>query len=126
MVTEAQRNCRRRFESKHREYFREKSQKLRLSKKIKVLRHYSINNKISCVCCGVDNIIMLTIDHIKEDGNKHRCEIKRTSIYTWLINHDYPEGFQTLCWNCNYAKHRCGGICPHKFTKSKIEVIQTW
>ncbi len=25
-------------------------------------------------------------------------------MYTWLKAHDYPDGFQVLCFNCNQIK----------------------
>lgn len=66
-----------------------------------------------CRCCGVQEEIFLTIDHMSNDGAAHRAEIGGTApFYGWLIKNNYPEGFQTLCWNCNWAKHRGG--CPHQ------------
>lgn len=32
---------------------------------------------------------------------------------SWLKTNGYPDGFQTLCHNCNMAKGFYG-ICPHK------------
>ena len=32
--------------------------------------------------------------------------------YRWLKNHNYPEGFQVLCYNCNLPKG-VYGVCPH-------------
>lgn len=34
-------------------------------------------------------------------------------FYQWLEDNDYPPGFQTLCHNCNHAKHVLG-VCPHR------------
>lgn len=67
--------------------------------KYKVFSYYGL----SCAWCGQTNQILLTIDHIKNDGSKHRKEIGST-IYRWLIRNNMPEGFQTLCYNCNSAK----------------------
>lgn len=55
----------------------------------------------------------LEIDHVNNDGADHRRETGYTTIYRWLISHDFPEGFQTLCSNCNRARYRYGE-CPHK------------
>ena len=66
-----------------------------------------------CVCCGETIREFLTIDHINNDGAKHRKEIN-TPLYTWLRKNNYPEGFQVLCWNCNSGKRINGGVCPHK------------
>lgn len=65
-----------------------------------------------CACCGESQKEFLTIDHINGDGAKHRRERNGSNLYVWLRQNDYPEGFQTLCWNCNCAKH-IYGICPH-------------
>lgn len=70
-----------------------------------------------CRCCGESIYEFLTIDHMDNDGAKHRAAIG-SHLYRWLIEHDYPEGFQVLCFNCNAGKHRNGGICPHKALES--------
>lgn len=72
---------------------------------------------VKCACCGEHNECFLSIDHINGDGNKHRREIGRTSLYNWLRHNGYPEGFQVLCFNCNHGRHINGGICPHKQSK---------
>lgn len=66
-----------------------------------------------CACCGESTEVFLCIDHVNDDGNAHRREIGvgGSSLYRWLEQQDYPEGFQVLCCNCNYAKS-VGG-CPH-------------
>jgi hypothetical protein len=66
-----------------------------------------------CACCGESDIQFLTIDHINNDGAQHRHVTKTLSLYQWLRTNDYPAGFQTLCWNCNLAKH-IYGQCPHR------------
>ena len=66
-----------------------------------------------CACCGEDEIIFLTIDHINGGGTKHRKRIGN-KINRWLVSRKFPEGFQTLCFNCNWGKHINNGICPHK------------
>lgn len=71
-----------------------------------------------CKCCGfTGNPKFLTIDHINNDGAKHRKEIghSTTALLRWLKKNNYPtDNFQLLCWNCNMGKARNGGICPHK------------
>jgi transposase-like protein len=73
-----------------------------------------------CVCCGEKEETFLVIDHIDGGGNQHRKRIGMSgfSLYQWLKKHDYPEGFQILCQNCNWGKH-VHGICPHKMKESK-------
>lgn len=66
-----------------------------------------------CICCGESNLIFLSIDHINGGGTKHRKEIGKKS-YVWLYQNNFPDGYQTLCFNCNWGKHLNGGVCPHK------------
>ena len=63
-----------------------------------------------CVCCGETEIVFLTIDHINGNGTSHRKTISNHLFY-WLKKSGYPEGFQVLCRNCNWAKFKGG--CPH-------------
>ena len=73
-----------------------------------VLEHYGLR----CACCGESTYEFLELDHINNDGTKHRKEIG-TNINHWLYKNNFPDGFQTLCSNCNNAKGRWGE-CPHK------------
>jgi len=84
--------------------------------KLIVIDHYG--NK--CSCCGETYISFLTIDHINNDGAAHRRSLfgtKRkgggTAFYRWLINNNFPEGFQVLCANCQLSK-QIDGICFHQ------------
>ena len=85
-----------------------------------VMQHYGSE----CRCCGEQELRFLEIDHINNDGAKHRKEIGVGHIlYRWLIDQGFPGDFQILCSNCNAGKHRNGGICPHKDHK-KIATFQ--
>lgn len=86
--------------------------------KIEVFSYYS-KNSISCNCCGFHhpNIRFLTIDHIDNRGHSHRRSGRRllgVQTYRYLVNNNYPTGYQVLCWNCNSAKGTNKGFCPHK------------
>ena len=77
--------------------------------KIRALQHYS--NPIGatiCNNCGEQDISVLCIDHLDDDGKKHRQDIGifGCRFYRWLEQRDYPEGFQVLCYNCNMRKER--------------------
>lgn len=80
--------------------------------RIKVKYNYQIDLKVkayqaynnSCAMCGCNQLQYLTIDHINDDGNLHRKEVK--NIYSWLRSNGYPKNnFQLLCFNCNYTKY---------------------
>ena len=73
-----------------------------------------------CACCGLDDWRFLTIDHINNDGASHRKELggRTRDLLKWLKANNFPKDrFQLLCWNCNMAKARHGGICPHQTSK---------
>ena len=89
------------------------NQKFRIKVKIAVFEHYG--NK--CNCCGETTPKFLTIDHINNDGNRHRKLTGRdtgSGMYTWIVSNNFPEYLQILCWNCNCGKSQNNGICPHK------------
>lgn len=100
---------------RHRDVANKKSKELRR----KVFEHYGL----TCSCCGENEYEFLTIDHINNDGAKHREEIFGKTwrsacgsrLYFWLIKNNFPEGFQTLCYNCNCARAKQEDkVCPHK------------
>lgn len=69
---------------------------------------------IECACpgCVENNLDLLNIDHINNDGGAHRKKIGG-NIYSWLEQNNYPEGFRVLCFSCNIGRAQHGGICPH-------------
>jgi len=73
-----------------------------------------------CACCKVREAMFLTIDHINNDGARHRRRVGvSVRFFQWLKRNGYPKGFQVLCSNCNQGRHRNGGICPHKDRMAK-------
>jgi hypothetical protein len=93
--------------------------KNRDTNRLKVLLAYSkrhSNSNIPCCrCCGKNSHIdFLAIDHIA--GIQHmdsepelvklgfKAKITSTALIVWLIQNDFPKGFQILCHSCNYAK----------------------
>jgi len=77
-----------------------------------IFDHYG--NK--CGCCGESNLIFLELDHINGGGHQHRIKLRKQGVtmYRWIIKNNFPEGFQTLCSNCNRGRYKNGGICPHQ------------
>lgn len=82
--------------------------------KKEVLTHYGKLGKLMCCWrgCTVCDLDMLSLDHIKDDGAKHRSSKgNRTcfcgkEIYYWVKRNSYPKDFQTLCMNHQYKKQR--------------------
>lgn len=115
-----------RWRNENRERFREmcrvKTRQYRASLRIRVLAAYGGENP-TCACCGEDTVEFLAVDHINGGGNAHRREIKADfgwSFYKWLVDNDYPDGFQLLCHNCNFAKSHYGGVCPHQRKRAEV------
>ncbi len=89
--------------------------------KEKLIVHYG-NGQARCVLCGYSDLRALTIDHINGDGAKHRRIV--TDMYTWLTRNNFPPGFRTLCFNCQWVtkaeraeeqhKHRKREHLPYK------------
>ena len=100
-----------------------KANRARCNKRWQVLRHDAIMayGGYECVCCGEDEPMFLTLDHIFNDGAKHRQndQVRGSGIYQWMKRHSYPPGFQILCMNCNMGKQRNGGTCPHNAARSR-------
>lgn len=88
-----------------------------------ILTHYG-NGVLQCVCCGESMYTFLTIDHINgrtdyEKNNEYK--FRGLHLCQYLKRQGFPEGYQTLCWNCNSGRANNGGVCPHKTD----EVIMT-
>ena len=87
--------------------------------RLRVIDHYTKGLR-NCACCGQKGLQFLTIDHVNNDGHEHRKKVGVANLPIWLKNNNYPDGFQILCWNCNMAKARNKGICPHKDNNIKF------
>jgi predicted transposase YbfD/YdcC len=76
----------------------DKDKKRRDNHRVEVLEHYGGK----CVCCGETEPYFLAVDHISGDGNSHRRKINKwgSGFFKWLIDNQFPDGFQVLCHNC--------------------------
>lgn len=74
--------------------------------KRKVLTVYG-HGKCACVRCGFSDIRALCIDHVNGGGTRHVKSLGKNgkTFYKWLVDNNYPLGFQTLCYNCNQIKY---------------------
>lgn len=75
----------------------------RNEKRVAVLSHYGVDGEPVCRRCGFSDVRALAVDHINNDGAAHRKKIGN-QVYLWLLRNGFPEGFQTLCFNCNTIK----------------------
>lgn len=74
------------------------------SLKIECLQQYG-----ECKCqCGEDDIVVLTLDHVNDDGAKHRRETNTRGVnfYFMIRKNGFPNDppLQVLCMNCNIRK----------------------
>ena len=96
--------------------------------RLEVLQYYSKqlskSNIPCCRCCGEkSHVDFLAIDHIagrKEmDSAPELVKLGYSSskklevLGHWIIENNFPKGFQILCHNCNMAKGFYGK-CPHE------------
>ncbi len=103
------------YHAAHREVRLRQQREYAARERVLVLEHYGGR----CACCGETEIKFLAIDHIDNNGSKHRRSIGRsggTSFYHWIIKHNFPEGLQVLCHNCNMTKGFYG-TCPRQERK---------
>jgi len=120
--------------SKQKYYSGEKYEAVKASNELKrltILQAYSkrlSNSNIPCCnCCGENSHIdFLEIDHIA--GKKemdyepeliklgYTSKLKSIEWYNWLIDNNFPKGFQILCKNCNQSKAflKNNNECPMK------------
>lgn len=87
-------------------------------------RRYAVRDEVyrayggyRCACCGETEKAFLSIDHVNNDGAKHKRECRLHTgeqLYRWLKRNGFPEGFQVLCMNCQWGKRNNNGVCPHK------------
>ncbi|KKM82130.1 hypothetical protein LCGC14_1322790 [marine sediment metagenome] len=84
---------------------RERRQASARKLKIEVLTHYA-GDILGCVTCGESRLACLSIDHIAGGGYQERKNANKngTRLYQWLKSEGYPEGYQTLCMNCQFIK----------------------
>ena len=84
---------------------REDSHKRVDALKLKVLSHYGPHGTLGCCGegCTVDDVDMLSLDHVNNDGAEHRRVVGKNKtgekMYRLVKSEGFPTGFQTLCMN---------------------------
>jgi len=94
---------------------------LHQTRKTIILNHYGA----MCACCGISDKEFLTLDHINNDASEYRKSKIHgggTHSYKYVIDNDFPEDFQILCWNCNCAKGAYG-MCPHERRRREFQAM---
>ena len=108
-----------------------KYQKKDDDQRLKILQGYSkrlSNSDVPCCnCCGIhSHVDFLALDHIfgrvEMDSMPelvaigYSSKLENNKLKDWIIRNNFPDGFQILCHNCNFAKGypRNNGKCPHE------------
>lgn len=84
-----------------------------------------------CSCCGETVPEFLTLDHVNNDGAKHRQSLTGSSkkqgykFLLWIVANKYPNSIQVLCWNCQWGKVKNNGVCPHQSVRSAYTTVKT-
>ena len=98
-----QKEYKKRNKDKYSQWNKEYNVRLRF----KIISYYS-NNKNECRNCGINDIDVLCVDHINNDGNKFRKINRNThtgnNLLLWILKNNFPDIFQILCSNCNLKK----------------------
>lgn len=87
----------------HRETNRAGARKRHEELKVEIITYYGSK----CQRCGEDDVDVLTIDHVNQDGSTHRAElgpersVGSCKMYRHLKKSGFPPGFRVLCFNCN-------------------------
>lgn len=74
--------------------------------KIEILTHYG-NGKCQCINCREERLDCLSLDHMNNDGASDRkinYKTRTSGLYKCLKAEGFPNGFQTLCMNCQWVK----------------------
>ena len=105
---EATKEIRQKSYLKNKEKANKRSRTYTLKRRIQVLEVYGGKNP-KCKHCGCNEIKLLHLDHIKNDGKQEREKLGLlgAGFYGWLIKNNYPnkKKYQILCKNCNWIKH---------------------
>ena len=92
--------------------------------KYEVMSHYTNSVRPTCAMCGVEDINLLTLNHVNHDGNQHRRvmvakdskgnEHRYKDIYAWAESNGFPEYYidesgkevkldlNILCYSCQH------------------------
>lgn len=94
------------YRERNRTKLREGAAERRAKLKTEALERYGK----CCKRCGFSEPRALQIDHIENNGSKERRDLGGQNFSGWrfyevLKKRGWPDGYQTLCANCNLIKH---------------------
>lgn len=107
------------WRQEHREQITERH----ISLQKEVLTHYG-GGKLACVICGESHLACLSIDHVNNNGAAERRSVGYGGLgfYSLLKSRGFPDGYQTLCMNCQAAKSYTVGASGSKAWRRKLKL----
>lgn len=84
----------------------EETQRSRHASRHKALRQQVIAHYGGACRCGQSVYGFLTIEYKHGGGVKHRREVGPARLPQWVIENNYPDTIEILCWNCNCSKNK--------------------
>ena len=129
-LTSVERN--KRYKEKHPERYKEqrlswrkrnpdKVRKNQLASETRVKEKFLAIYGNICACCGEFDKRFLTLDHVNGGGTKVRKQNRsRLFCHRQALKLVDKQKYQTLCFNCNQAKH-IYKECPHKQAETIID-----
>lgn len=86
----------------------EKARKTKIRRqKLRLQILETISSIPKCKQCDIDDIRVLTIDHINNDGAQERKTVSDVAYYIKILKmeeNDIKKQYQVLCRNCNWIK----------------------
>lgn len=98
----------------------QEASKIASSKYRNRIKHEVFKEYGPCVCCGNDNIRVLTLDHINGGGNNHLKEIEMPLV-RWAHKNGCPDILQSLCASCHHIKTYYGQCLSSDHSPSSLE-----
>lgn len=72
--------------------------------RLEVLTHYG-RGTLACVQCGFSDVRALCLDHVDGSSQIRRTKkVASESYWRMFLQERFPDGYQTLCANCNLIK----------------------
>jgi hypothetical protein len=106
--------------ARNRRYSTEQGRAKRLAEKIALFDLFGGK----CKCCGENELHLLTLDHVFNDGHQERKVIPQSALRRKILKGQISDlsRYQALCWNCNLGKRTAGGVCPHDIRRAAISL----
>jgi hypothetical protein len=101
-------NCQLRKKTQEAKSENPSSRQLQAAEYVRKIKHEVLEHYGSVCLCGEADEVVLTLDHVNDDGASHRREVgaRGFNFYMWLRKNGFPNNppLQVLCANCQNRK----------------------